>query len=679
MTLLNDAIEYAELGLSVVPVRRQEKFPHVKWTEFQNRRATEEELEAWWEQWPDANVGFITGAISNVVVIDADTPERVKWLRENFPTSVFQATGRDSGGLHGFYRPNGQPVKTIAGLLPGVDIKGDGGFSVLAPSVHRSGRLYALEYTPGFDSWDDLADFPYNIFPAEKQLEIKPPVTRGVVVQGARNETLTRLAGRYCKMGHDYDQVVMLCSHDNATYSPPLPACDVERICKSIHGRDHKSDTDCEVMTATDVEKQGLSLNIPDNLICPGGLIDLGVEGMLDAGIQDIPQFYMPVILSHIANAIAGKIVFSGIWPLFYNVKIAGSSTGKSRSDKILKSIIEKRSDFENFYGPNKPASGPGILTGLQGNPQQLMILDEMQSLFKRYGINDPIGDGKREALLELYSEAGSVIKKTYGSTKNSFEILQPCLNILGNTTLGIFDSIKTDDFASGLIPRVDFWCFDGKVEAMKFVGATSNPKLDSFCDGLAHLYNVGTGDTPQGDLSFLGPTDIFKDNGCSQILDDILTEKADYANDNNNQEENKALVNRKLEIAIRYGMVHHAAKSIDMRSPMVPDSLIYGRAMADMLVDWKINTLGSKVTSSELQRKCEVFKKAILSSIRAEREKPTFKFLINRSRELKGWSKKEAQEVIEMLETRKEIALDEEKKSTRYSLVKEKKDSSEQ
>lgn len=672
MSLINEALEYMELGFSVIPVNLNSKLPLVKWKRLQGEAATEEELIEWWEKWPDANLGFITGAISNVVVIDADTPERVEWLRATYPTSVFQTTGRDGGGLHGFYRPNGQLVKTIAGVLPGVDIKGDGGFAVLAPSVHKTGRQYTIEFTPGFDGWDDLADFPYNIFPSEKQMEIRPPVTREVVSQGARNATLTRLAGRYCKMGLDHDEVLMLCNNVNKDYSPPLPACDVEKICKSIYGSEHKSDTDCEIMTRDDVEEQGISLRIPKELIKPGGLIDLGVEGMLDAGLQDIPQFYLPVIFSHIANAIAGKIHFDGTWPNIYNVKIAGSSTGKSRSDNILRSIIEKRSDFENFYGSNNPASGPGILTGLKENPHQLMILDEMQSLFKRYGIHDPIGDSKREVLKEMYNYAGRNYTKTYGSTKNSFNIHDSCLNVSGNTTLGVFDSIKVDDFEGGLITRMEFWCFDGKVKAMKFVGKTTNPKLDSFCDGLSELYNSQQESSGQGDLSFLGATDICTDNGCNELLSDLILENANYSNNDSNSEENKSLVNRKMEISMKYGLVHHASTVDDFRSPMSPDSLKYGIKMANMLVDWKIRILGNKVTTSELQRKCEVFKKSLMASIRAGRERPTFKFLMNRSRELKGWSKKETAEVIDMLVTRQEVSTDDCKRNTRYLLLKE-------
>lgn len=667
--ILNAALEYLEMGLSIIPIRPKDKRPLVPWEQYQKRLATAEEMESWFDKWSDANIALVTGKLSNVVAIDADSPGRVKWLQETFPTSVSQKTGN---GMHGFFKPNNGPVKTQVGVLDKVDVRGDGGYVVIAPSIHETGRVYTLQYAEGFDAWDDLTDFPYNIFPSEKSADTKAPVTREPAAQGERNATLTRLAGRYCKAGLDYDQVLVLCANDNKTYSPPLPDRDVETICRSIYGKDQRAQdtSDVEVVTVADINDNEITLQIPDDLIRPGGLIDLGVKGMLEAGLQDVPQFYMPVILSHIANAIAGKIVFSGIWPLFYNVKIAGSSTGKSRSDKILKNIIEKRGDFQDFYGPSKPASGAGILMGLQGNPQQLMILDEMQSLFKRYGgISDPVGDSKREELLGLYSEAGGVIKKSYGSAKNSFELVQPCLNVLGNTTLGVFDSIKMDDFASGLIPRMEFWCFDGKIEATKFVGEILTPGLEVFCDQLAGIYNAEI-KTTENNLSWLNPYNVFS-GSCQQILDELLQEKADFANNPKNQEESKALVARKLEIAVRYGMVHHASVVADIFSVMSMESMEYGRRMADMLVDWKIKVLGSKVTTGDLHRRCELFKKYLALGLKNGKKTCTFKYLSARCTEMKNWSKKETGEVIDMLVTRDEILINDEKNKERYVLIK--------
>ena len=44
----------------------------VSWIEYQSRRPTEEEIYRWWQQYPNANIGIVTGEVSGIVVIDLD-------------------------------------------------------------------------------------------------------------------------------------------------------------------------------------------------------------------------------------------------------------------------------------------------------------------------------------------------------------------------------------------------------------------------------------------------------------------------------------------------------------------------------------------------------------------------------------------------------------------------------
>ena len=96
---------------------------------------------AWWARWPLAMIGMPTGKPSGIVVLDIDRKNGMDGLAN------LRAIGIDpyslspvisitpSGGLHVFMRYNG-PVKNSAGLLAaGVDIRGDGGYVVLPPSL----------------------------------------------------------------------------------------------------------------------------------------------------------------------------------------------------------------------------------------------------------------------------------------------------------------------------------------------------------------------------------------------------------------------------------------------------------------------------------------------------------------------------------------------------------------
>jgi hypothetical protein len=66
-------------------------------------------------------------------------------------------TGRDGRGEHLYFRLGAHKVRNSAGLMgPGIDIRGTGGYVLLPPSVHPSGRVYHRSV----DSADDVATAP---------------------------------------------------------------------------------------------------------------------------------------------------------------------------------------------------------------------------------------------------------------------------------------------------------------------------------------------------------------------------------------------------------------------------------------------------------------------------------------------------------------------------------------
>ncbi|GAB3053614.1 bifunctional DNA primase/polymerase [Micromonospora schwarzwaldensis] len=101
---------------------------------------------------PTGQLALRTGAPSGTVVVDVDPAhggrDTLNTLIERglLPPTAYVVTG--SGGLHLYYQHPGQPVtcsqgKSGQGLGPGVDVKADGGYVVLPPSIHpRTGRPY---------------------------------------------------------------------------------------------------------------------------------------------------------------------------------------------------------------------------------------------------------------------------------------------------------------------------------------------------------------------------------------------------------------------------------------------------------------------------------------------------------------------------------------------------------
>ena len=105
-----------------------------------------DQIRAWWTRWPDANVGVATGASSRLLVFDVDLPDGPTSLAEleaehrGLPSTCEQRTG--SGGRQLLFAHPGGTVGNRARLLPGIDVRGDGGYIVVPPSIHAIGSRY---------------------------------------------------------------------------------------------------------------------------------------------------------------------------------------------------------------------------------------------------------------------------------------------------------------------------------------------------------------------------------------------------------------------------------------------------------------------------------------------------------------------------------------------------------
>lgn len=71
--MLSKAMEYLSQGYSVIPLKSDKTPRLVSWKEYQDRLPTEAEVETWWQTWPSAGIGIVTGKISGISVVDVDT------------------------------------------------------------------------------------------------------------------------------------------------------------------------------------------------------------------------------------------------------------------------------------------------------------------------------------------------------------------------------------------------------------------------------------------------------------------------------------------------------------------------------------------------------------------------------------------------------------------------------
>lgn len=140
------------IGLSVIPVRPQLKTPILPWKVYQERYPTSEEIDKWSKRYGSCNWAVVTGTLSGVVVFDLDPgfePERFdRYITTSGLLSPTWVT-RTPRGYHIWFRhPRTRVIGNRAHIFPGVDIRGDGGYVIVPPSILDAGRPYSWVASP---------------------------------------------------------------------------------------------------------------------------------------------------------------------------------------------------------------------------------------------------------------------------------------------------------------------------------------------------------------------------------------------------------------------------------------------------------------------------------------------------------------------------------------------------
>jgi putative DNA primase/helicase len=201
-------------------------------------------LTAWWERWPDANVGIATGGATGPVVLDIDPrnggDESLRALEDRhgaLPPTPAVTTG-DGGHLYFSAVDLHVRLRNMSGLdgLPGLDFKADGGYVVAPPSRHQSGRSYRWSRRAHPDVID-LAPLPAWLaaLVAPDRRVVHGTATVGRIAQGTRNDTLTSLAGSMRRRGMGEEAMAAaLLVENHARCEPPLPDAEVRAIAHSV-------------------------------------------------------------------------------------------------------------------------------------------------------------------------------------------------------------------------------------------------------------------------------------------------------------------------------------------------------------------------------------------------------------------------------------------------------------
>lgn len=229
------AVRYAKKGWYVFPLRPKNKNPILKGG-FHAATNNIKQVQAWWTEHPDANIGAAPG-LSGYVVLDLDSKRGLREAKQfgalRKPT-LECVTGRAEFGRHLYFKRPDFDVSNNK-LAEHIDIRGDNGYVVLPPSVHPSGKQYRWT-----DDLASVATLPAHLLKGLRTAQSSsgngqhaPPLPE-VMHEGERNKLLFSIACSMRRRNASPNAILAALGAENADRcKPPLDDREVETIAAS--------------------------------------------------------------------------------------------------------------------------------------------------------------------------------------------------------------------------------------------------------------------------------------------------------------------------------------------------------------------------------------------------------------------------------------------------------------
>lgn len=370
------AAEYIRrYGFAIVPLKARSKLPSTPhgvndWSDDPDN------VRKWLNDRPDHNIAIATGQPSGgVIIIDIDRDDTagydgyetlLDWEEEHgeLPETVTAITGR--GGVHYYYRVD-RPIKPSVNDDLHIDIRADGSYAMLPPSVHPNGRAVEWDNDP---SEHPIAEADENVYAFlnairkredSEHFELKP-----IIQIGSRNDTLYRLG---CSLrAHNLDDTVIRAAlvGANQTCVQPLDADELEKIIRSVldlpggYSFAALVEGEAHIHNVDYYNPPPLKPALIDGVLRKGGVMMLG-------GASKAGKTFM---LMQLAVAIASGTEWLGMECLHGRVLYIDLEVDESESDNRLISVI-KHSGLTETQRQNAVAGIDiinlrGIITGLE-------------------------------------------------------------------------------------------------------------------------------------------------------------------------------------------------------------------------------------------------------------------------------------------------------------------------
>lgn len=467
------------------------------------------EVAALFQYRSDLNLAIRTGEISGFFVLDVDfrkgggeSLEKLMTTYDEFPPTIIVATGN---GCHIYFSyPKDMRITNRTDFMPGLDIRGEGGYVVGVPSKHASGRKYDFSPT-STQKTEEAPVWFLSLIQSKKKEERKPlssDHSTGAISEWSREEVNKMLDvldpdmsyqqwievgfalqsggfplsmwDTWSRKGEKYENgdcesrwhgfnpnhgITMgtLVSLAQLQGWKPTPT-EREVVDTSVVDTLVKKAEILIKKTETIPSKKSLPLLGFDPLKLPG-LIGDTVRWITKYAIRKQPELALINTLTF-AGAVFGRRYAStfNTRTNIYTVGIASTGAGKEHSRKCIKDMAHA-SGLDERIGADAIRSDSGMLRGLMNNSSQIMMLDEFGHFLQAIG-NEKSPHyirSQTSILLKLYSASNSVYNHgDYADTKSTPIIIQfPHLCIYGTSTEETYaKSLKKSAIESGELNR---------------------------------------------------------------------------------------------------------------------------------------------------------------------------------------------------------------------------------
>jgi len=291
------ALEYLARGWSVIPCGKNKR-PLISWKKYQTERATEQEIREWFTN-PDAQIGIVTGAISNLTVVDVESEGDTRMF-----TGIETYTVKTGGSGWHYYFENEADMQNAVRTLPFIDVRSEGGYVIAGGSESEKGGYAVIEESPVVKMPEYIKRAIAPAVVAEHSLQ-KPMYPLEHITdypgygEGQRNNEMTRYIGVLLKRMHSsvWESVVWpMVESANTRNTPPLTEVELTAIFNSIAGRERaKPDGGFQLMGLGNDTPEAIPEITPDEAEeAVGHILDVAQAQKINTDIcykTNIPMF----------------------------------------------------------------------------------------------------------------------------------------------------------------------------------------------------------------------------------------------------------------------------------------------------------------------------------------------------------------------------------------------------